>query len=192
MERLRRRGAEAKALDPSHAMDTSKPWKWVWSVAHTDMQFWKDQLEDPAMLVLTRTKSQGAVLDGDAQVAGAAPPPKRPKTGDLHHNYPPPQLSVEGGKGGKGGKGNTKTHIANGVHTRNRSDKELCQGFDEGTCTQTQGENLCSHTTSRVHQCHFCLQASHGGHACSVGVAQNLAAKQIKRRAQKGRGKGGK
>ena len=45
MERLRRRGAEAKALDPNHAFDPASPWNWVWAAAEDDDKFWKRELE---------------------------------------------------------------------------------------------------------------------------------------------------
>ena len=90
MERLRRRGAEAKSKDPQHEFDTSTPWKWVWSEANSDHAFWKDQLEDPAMMVLTKTRSVHAVVDVDAQVGGGVVDRrKQPKIEQLRNNTPP-------------------------------------------------------------------------------------------------------
>ena len=53
MERIRRRGEEelavAKAAGHVHALDVSRPWDWVWAEVARDLEFWRIELEEPAL-----------------------------------------------------------------------------------------------------------------------------------------------
>ena len=73
MERIRRRGSEATSEGSTHPYDDASPWKWVWAEAVEDSKFWKKGFGDPAFFALTKIKEMGAVISGDAAIAGAEP-----------------------------------------------------------------------------------------------------------------------
>ena len=61
MERLRRRGeaehSAAVEAGGKHPFDPERPWNWVWQQAVLDVIFWKKEIEEPALLILSRTQS---------------------------------------------------------------------------------------------------------------------------------------
>ena len=197
MERLRRRGAEAHAANPSHPFDPSAPWKWVWSEALVDLRFWKMELEDPALLIMTRTRATGNFIDGDATVAGAAG--ARHDGGDLHHggsSAPPPRRQL-GDRDPpinkrKERKPDNQAAISDGKYTATRQGIQLCRAFNEGTCHGTNSQGRCKQNPSRAHQCWFCLNSAHAGCNCNLTSAPSSvpASKYQKRQERKGKGKG--
>jgi hypothetical protein len=195
MELIRRVGAEAKALDPAHPFDPKKPWNWAWQHAAKDTEFWKDQLEDGAVQVLTHTKSVGAFLDGDAPVVGATRSTKR--TADIHH-----ESDVQDYDNGEREPRQPKKQpkiakkqidrnvdlavIKDGKFQSNRRGTPLCYGYNEGTCNGA-GAQPCPKVSSRHHQCWICL-GTHPATECPK--AGGAAATKPGRRKGKGRGKG--
>eukprot|EP00971_Amphidinium_carterae_P140420 2782406-Amphidinium_carterae.1 len=61
MVRLRRdleeQRAKAQANGRSHEFDPSKPWESVWASAIMDTAFWRKELEEPALVLLSRGAS---------------------------------------------------------------------------------------------------------------------------------------
>ena len=59
MERVRRRGEEERAramsAGMSHPLNPRRPWDWVWGEVLTDAHFWRIELEEPALLILSRS-----------------------------------------------------------------------------------------------------------------------------------------
>ena len=75
----------------------------------------------------------------------------------------------------------------NGSHyTLNRDGVGFCDGFTQGRCFETLGNQRCWHDPSLAHQCNICLKAGHGGDACR----DNPANAQVL--AVNGGGRGGK
>eukprot|EP00972_Heterocapsa_arctica_P075733 11169706-Heterocapsa_arctica.AAC.1 len=77
-------------------MEVDRPWDWVFGEVLRDGQFWHLEVEEPAFLLLNRTRSLGDLLTGEAPVGDASkrPPPgeigaepriKKPKN-DRYHN----------------------------------------------------------------------------------------------------------
>ena len=153
MERLRRRGAsesqDAASAGGAHAFRDQRPWEWVWAQAVLDAAFWRQELEEPCLLVLTRTASLGAMVDGDAAVAGSLPPPPaqpRERTQREHT-----ERRVRGGSARA-----AKVHKVSGdVYEANRNGTTFCPEFLAGGCTDKIGR--CPKDPSLAHQCNKCL-----------------------------------
>ena len=67
--RLQRQAVQEKATNPSYPFDPSQPWDWIYQMAARDSDFWKEELEDPALQVVTKTRALGVALDSDAPIA---------------------------------------------------------------------------------------------------------------------------
>eukprot|EP00971_Amphidinium_carterae_P334914 6470463-Amphidinium_carterae.1 len=71
-ERLRREGAieheEARNAWGVHAFSPKYPWEWVYAQLPRADRFWKEQFDDPAMLIITQTASLSSMLGGDAPI----------------------------------------------------------------------------------------------------------------------------
>eukprot|EP00972_Heterocapsa_arctica_P050269 7392647-Heterocapsa_arctica.AAC.1 len=53
---------------------------------------------------------------------------------------------------------------SDGKMSANRSGKELCYGFQDGTCSATGSDGIsCAKNSRYAHQCNVCLSAEHGG-----------------------------
>ena len=76
MERTRRQlqalHQDALAKGTTTDYDDARPWNLVWQKVVPDETFWRDQVLEPALLVLTRVAGLGEVVDGDS---GAPPAP---------------------------------------------------------------------------------------------------------------------
>ena len=181
MERIRRRGEierqEAIDANGKHEYNPNRPWDWVWSQAVLDNRFWKEELEEQALLVLTRTSSLSSMIDGDVRIdnpgAPHAPPPRAPdlKRSAADLSLTPPKSKVQKGH-----------HVSNGKYTHNRSGAELCAGFQDGSCTERGQGTRCRKDPGKAHHCNNCLSPDHGGSNCSKGSAPSQ---------QPGRWKGG-
>ena len=149
MERVRRRGEEERALamfaGMSHPLNRRRPWDWVWGEVLTDAQLWRIELEENALLILSRYIGRSLSSDNVAQVpsgkrwfredSNLRPPPKMPKTHDVNGN----------------------SFVAN------RRGRRLCDPFKHG-CLHVQTRRPNDGTL--VHQCSRCLDTSHRAHAC--------------------------
>ena len=140
-ERIRRRGederSKALAAGGTHPMDPSCPWDWVWGEIVSDAQFWKVELEEPALLILTHTKQLATMLGGDANVVGPAPkddgPPSskrsRPAANEQGNDSDQWSTSVK--------RQTWRAHnVQSGVYTTNRHSAPLCEGYQTGACLQ--------------------------------------------------------
>ena len=159
MERVRRRGDEersrALAAGQSHPLDPSRPWDWVWGEVLSDSDFWRVELEEPALLILTRGSKTGLASENVAgpqagkryamETHTAAPPPKR-----AEHRAIPDDM-----------------RNADGSFSHNRKGKALCVDFNQGQCSYNASSVICPKNSEQVHQCSKCLSQQHGAHACS-------------------------
>jgi len=151
MERIRRSGESCRALavaaGGTHPMNPARPWDWVWGEACDDTSFWRSELEEPALLALTRNRTGLASANTVAPQGGnkrvtidddAAPPAKLPRA-----------------------------HMVEGNHfTANRRGRRLCDAFQKGECPPAP-DGTCSRDPSRVHQCSRCLSNGHGASTCT-------------------------
>ena len=163
MERHRRRGlqehADATGAGRSHPLDPNRPWDWVWRQAVRDITFWRRELEEPCLLVLSKVTSSQTFVDGDANI------------------QPPRQQN--GGRGQKRNLEEIQTvrttravdarahNFKDGIYETNRRGVPLCPGFQNGSCKESTGTNRCSKDWSMSHQCNKCLSTEHGSDRCN-------------------------
>ena len=100
MERVRRRGEEERAramfAGMSHPLNPRRPWDWVWGEVLTYAHFWRIELEEPALLICSRSVGRSPSSDNVAPVPSGKRrccedsnmriPPKMPKTHDVNGN----------------------------------------------------------------------------------------------------------
>jgi len=151
MERLRRRGDEARATaiaaGGTHPMDPARPWDWVWGEACSDATFWRTELEEPVLLALTRGRTGIA-----SQNLAPTPSGKRVVATD---DIAPPAKAA-------------KVHSVDGnLFRTNRRGSRLCTAFNEGKRGQAAKGGTCPNDQSAMHQCSRCLSDAHGAHACA-------------------------
>ena len=178
MERVRRQGAEAHRLavaaGGSHPYDPAHPWEWTFRATADDAQFWRIELEEPAIRVVTESSAMADYLEDDAQVHGGRTKPVMQKD----HQ----QASRGGYEEGRKRKiqADERVHLvdAEGNFTHNRRGMRLCTSYQSGTCTYPN----CKYQ----HQCSRCLLQGHGKDKCTAAQA---GAPQQKRKG-KGKGKG--
>ena len=64
---MKRRGEEelaaAQAAGGTHEFDVNKPFDWCSKAAAQDATFWKEELEDIAIQVVSKPRSSGSVLE---------------------------------------------------------------------------------------------------------------------------------
>ena len=81
MERTKRQLVSAHeaalAKGSSTDYDSNRPWNYVWQVVIGDESFWRDEVTEPGMLILTKVANVGEMLEGNAgvqqQASGAGP-----------------------------------------------------------------------------------------------------------------------
>ena len=144
------------------------PWEYVWGKAADDFHYWRKELEDPCLLILTRTRSLGALVDGDVSIADE-PAAKRARLAPASTVQ---KSNWETGLGSselptKKGKSERLHNTNNGCFTTNRRGVPVCDGFNAGTCTQTTGQNRCAADPTKIHQCSKCLSVDHPASACT-------------------------
>jgi len=177
MERIRRRGDEARAralaAGGTHAMDPARPWDWVWGEACADVAFWRVELEEPALLALTRgrsglaSQSIATPQSGKRVIATDDAPPL--KAARLH------------------------VHAVDGnAFKSNRKGLRLCAAFNRGECSGNLRGNMCPKEQSAVHQCSRCLDSAHGAHNCPRTDYPAMKPAPAGKGGGRGRGRGGK
>ena len=151
MERVRRRGdeerARATAAGMSHPMNPKRPWDWVWGEVLIDAHFWRIELEEPALIILSRRMVRSPSSDNVAQI--------RPGKGWFREdfNWRPFKMA--------------KTHDVSGnSFVSNRRGRKLCDAFNTGACVSNPQNSDCPNDGTLVHQCSRCLDATHGAHVC--------------------------
>ncbi len=155
--------------------DSALPRNAVWSRTAEDDRFWKKELEDPALLILARTKGIGSVLGLDSADLGRGtkcpPPPGDPPT---HQEKKQPRLRIH--------------NVTHGKFFTTRKGVILCNGFNSGKC---MGSRLgCPSGSGEAHACNMCLSSTHAGHECSL--TPRCPTRQAWWQGAKGKGKGKK
>lgn len=75
MERTRRTGMKlhaASAPTGEFIFDPTRPWEWCLRQVTNDHSFWRHELEEPALLVLSHAGRLSQMVDGDAPVRAAS------------------------------------------------------------------------------------------------------------------------
>ena len=145
MERIRRRGEEeaaiSRAAGHTHSMVASRPWDWVWAEAVKDLEFWRIELEEPALLALVRGQRSSSSSSGPS-----FPSVKRGAAAELG---PPAKVA--------------RQHSVDGnIFVANRSGKRLCEDYNRGTCpSSATNSSVCPKSPYSVHQCSRCLDVKH-------------------------------
>ena len=168
--------------------------EYIWDKACSDTAWWRDELEENALLVLTRTSTLSTMVDGDAAIThhgGAAQLPRA--------SPPPPPAVPPYMKGGalklinpKDTKVPAHNVDEGGFYKTNRKEHPLCGGLQNGTCTNTVGSSVfCAADSAKVHQCRKCLSPTHGSDVGSGCPSQPKVPKGPKPQGKgKGNGKG--
>ena len=210
--RLQRQAEAQKAANPAHPYDPNQPWDYVFLAAARDSEFWKDELEDPALQVVTKTRSLGVALDSDAPIAalnqahlslhtsggsGSAGSWEQPQGGKSPGGHqgggrgarPPPQFDDQPPPSKKSKNAHNVTGSGDDVvYTTNRAGRALCPRWQkEGRCPTTS-QGGCD---LGAHQCAKCLQRDHGSSECTKVPAISKSIQKSRGRGP-GRGRGGR
>jgi len=180
MQSIRRRGIALHTADPAVAARAgfliAAPWRYVFTEAVNDANFWLKEVQEKCLLLLTKVATPDAMLDGDVRVAsGGHALPAQVGEGAVRERSPR-RSSASGSGKGKGGKDAPpqKQHNVgtDGFMKTNRAGKELCIKFQNGECDKASGPYAqCPRDRNRVHQCSKCLSQDHGAnhpHPCSA------------------------
>ena len=151
-----KRRQERFAAEHPHVavLDQSKPWNSVFREAADTMEYWTQELQEPALLYAATRAHQvpSYVHQQPAQVEDAPSPP-------------PPYKKKGKGKGGKGNKqaGQGKHPIHTGMYWKtNNAGEQICVSYNRG---------MCNDKCKRAHQCSICL-GQHPSTKCWQGPAK--------------------
>ena len=188
IERVRRWGLQehrsAQALGQAHPFDPAKPWEWSLRAVVDDNNYWRRELEEPAILVLARAAKMATMVDGDAPVANshsaaAASVPAAPMASGGSSSRPKAGARTRP----------PKVHVVDsqGHFTQNRRGFKLCAAFQQNQCEAAGPYNKCPRDSSAVHQCGKCLSPGHGQASCPNAAGREPPP----HRKGKGKGKAG-
>jgi len=189
-------------LETAHSMATAagnltpfdplRPWNYTILKSLEDRDWWHIEVEEPALLLNSRSQNLAQLVSGKAPVAtvqmsqAAQSPPPQVKL--PQHNQPaavgqplkkaPRLLSSE----------RVDNRNADGSFNTNRSNVPLCASFQLGTCgNHVQGR--CPSDRSKAHQCSACLSPAHGQSSCHGNQSRKGASAPPKGKG-KNKGKG--
>ena len=188
--RVRRRLAlektEALENGTRHPYNPLKPWEEVFAqLTLAETEWWNREVHQPCTWICGNVVRVDRFLHGDAPVASSSTLPCTTSVfdnspGTQHYDaHPSPPARRE-----KRERGDDKP-MKDGRHTHNRSNTELCAGYNDGTCNEMGAGSRCKRT-KKAHQCSICLSNTHG--ACDHDSATGGAG-QKKKRARAGRRK---
>ena len=185
--------AMAAGTAPPSGFDPNRPWNYVWGKACEDYVFWREEVNDPCFLILTKIANSNEIIEGDAKTAAASGSPRetQPVPGRVVHELPDssgrdkaPRRSSRTGR---------FNNVEDGKYTTNRTGYKICRDYNTVGCGATVQGIWCPHSWDTTHQCDKCL----GGHAsnkCPHGEMPEptFVKKQAKGKGKKGGGKKGK
>ena len=181
IERVRRRveleAEQAKRLGSTTPFEPKRPWNYCFRMLVEDDKFWRKEVEQPALLILSHAKSLKSELGGDAPVGGpgSSVDPASHRGSEPGGDYPNPRK-----------RNHIRAHSvdANGKLLTNRSGKKLCEAWQDGNCQVGSSPGVCPRNPKHVHQCAKCLSQEHGAKFCNRDPAK------APRNPTKGKGKG--
>ena len=195
MERIRRTlqndHDKAKQAGGTTDFDEARPWNLVWMKAASDETFWREEVNEPALLILAKVTQATELVDGDARVNAAS------AHGDLREVRPTParlatpqDVDRQRGLRPRNANRTGRVHnIADGKYTHNRTGYKLCAEFQTEQCKDTTQGVWCAHQWDTVHQCNKCL-GTHPGARCPHSEMQTPSF--VRKSEGKGKGKGKK
>ena len=165
MDRLRREAvAEHEATTRaggSSSFDPLRPWNTAWQKATNHEAFWREEVIEPGMLILTKVVGLNDMVEGDATIKGAAasshPRETQPAPARMASNQRKPSLSAARTRPRKSNRSGRVHQIEDGKYTLNRTGFKLCEGYQNGECSQTTSGIWCAQQWDTVHQCNRCL-----------------------------------
>ena len=171
--------------------DDRKPWNLVFRKVVSDESYWRDQVQEPALLVLTKIAGLNEVVEGDAMPQPSASHPREaiPSAGRMANQ---PQLQIRLRNNNRTGRHH---QIESGKYTANRTGYSICSAYNSGECKDTIQGVWCAKSHNMAHQCDRCL-GSHPSTRCPhnempvPGFIKNKG--KGGSGGKKGRGKGGK
>ena len=195
MERLRREAAseyeEAKRSGGTTSFDPSRPWNYTWLKAIAAEGFWREEVIEPGILLLTKVAGLNDIVDGDAKVAtpnpgGAA----RSEASDPARLERAHELRLHPRKDNRTGRHH---QVHDGKYTANRTGFKIRVGYNQGTCNATSNGIWCKEQWNTVHQCDRCL-GNHPSLNCPhkempvPGFVKSDSVKKGKGKGKKGKG----
>jgi hypothetical protein len=170
MERMRRKGQKLHMLGTQigeRVFDPARPWDWSLREVVEDHSFWRRELEEPAMLVLSNSGRLSQMVEGDAPVA--APRSQSMQAASSSRGSAPPRAQHKDTRKPK----HTHQHVvdSDGRMAANRSGTRLCGAFQAGQCSEMNA-GMCAKDGQKTHQCAKCLSPGHGADACNGHAAR--------------------
>ena len=158
--------------------DPTRPWEYVFhSLASREKEWWEKQVETPCWRINMKLASMGQFLGGDALTtttmgALTSAGPRNPFPGTQRTETVP----YRGKRTAEDTPPLTNkrlaltdappvptTPLSTGVDRPllSRKGKEICKGFNAGTCMHMNGNGYCSADGSSLHICSICRKAGH-------------------------------
>jgi hypothetical protein len=183
---LDRKLKAALAAHGTTDFDPGRPWNSVFLEATLDSEFWKVELEEPALVIMAdRSTHQGDFISGDAPATGGYETPR-------HNGSKRNQDELMGDSTSpvvRRPRHVRQHNVEEGKHKTNRRGTTLCAGFQSGSCTVTLPNNKCGNDFSKVHQCEKCLREDHGSKDCNKELRVPSLPSGKGKNAGKGKGK---
>ena len=207
VERIRRQiQAEEEALRVAHGSspgpppkvagyDDKRPWNLAYQRGIALESYWREEVIEPAMMVLTKISGIGEVVDGDARIRPDATsasgsvrePAASAPSRMIQHQSPASSSQVRPWNANRTGRHHS---VQDGRYLMNRTGYNLCGPFNEGRCESSAPGGWCPVSWDTVHQCSRCL----GQHSASKCPHESMPQPNfLKNKGKgKGRGKGGR
>ncbi len=178
-DRIRRHAEKRflQGLEPEFNKDM--PWDYVFRTAARDRDYWSKHVREPAMIFLATGGKRK--LDPTGSATGRTDEDRGSEDGGIRKIKPPkkqfapsPPWNPKGTKGDGKGRGKDKSKALPGVGERDangrfgldRNGKEICYGFNNGTC-----KGVCPR--GRSHVCQLCL-GNHPMTDCKTKGGRNM------------------
>ena len=171
MERTRRilqaAHEEARSNGATTEYDDARPWNLVFKKVVSDDAFWRDQVLEPALLVLTKVAGLNEVVQGDAGVLGTS------QASNPREAQPAParMAQPQGIRPRNANRIGRYHQTEGGKYTANRTGYAICSAYNGGECNDTAQGIWCTKSHNMVHQCDRCL-GSHPSTRCPHGEMQ--------------------
>jgi len=163
MQTIRRRGVQIHNASPHirAGVDEMKPWRYIWTQAVLESDFWLKEIQDKCLSLLTKVVTADTLQDGDVRVGGSG---SQASTAQLA----PEGRARSPRRAAQTPFARTREHNTNGDGTMktNRSGKELCRNYQTDNCDASPlgSPGVCPRDCRLVHQCAKCLSRDHGAH----------------------------